>query len=699
MAVGSFQVGQRYTQSGSGYRLVRNLGEGRWQAEELATDRLSETTQVELLAAWSRGELVFANDTTTAPAADLARRARDAMAQDMFAQSYPEAKWAEARAKLVFLRELGDAPLTKSVVDPRIKEIWEDGKLWRGGRVLTKMPPFSTVARWRQMYRSAGNDVRALIARVGGSTVGTIDPLVEEMLEDAIDLLYMTPERATLAEVREHVRGLVAKANVGRLEGHKLKAPEYDTVKRRVAQITPYDRCRARYGLRIANIRFRAAGQGAPSESPLARACMDHCRLDVVVVDDDSWLLLGRPWLTLVLDESTRYILGYYIGFEEPSNVSVMRAMRHAIMPKADFLGRFPTLVHGWDAWGPAQTLVVDNGLEFHGETIRNGADRFGTVVQFCPRRKPWFKGKIERLFGTINSSLLATIPGKTFSNILEKGDYDPAKHAVLRLTTFREILATWIVDVYHQQPHRTLGCSPAQAWAEKIQAVDRWLPANSLVVDSAFSKREHRRLTHKGIEYDSLFYNGPELRHMREQHGENIEVEIRVMDDDLGSIIVVAPGGTELVRVAAIDAQYAKGLTRWQHGVCKRYQRRLCDDESLQVTLFDAKARIRELIRADMGLINRSSRKRQARFNESTGMPVSPVPEVSALATTAEASLAVPATAAPPASPTPKHVTPKSPPKPSPPAAPTAVFTLTDDDDLPDFGSRRISPTKELAA
>jgi putative transposase len=138
------------------------------------------------------------------------------------------------------------------------------------------------------------------------------------------------------------------------------------------------------------------------------------------------------------------------------------------------------------------------------------------------------------------------------------------------------------------------------------------------LAVDSAFSRAEKRRLTHKGIEYDSLLYNSQDLRVIREKFGSEIDVEVRVMDDDLGSLVVVVPGGEQLVRVPALEIEYAQGLTRWQHRICKRHQRRLYDDTAKVIELYDAKERIRRLIADDMGWNkNRKSRKRHARFME----------------------------------------------------------------------------------
>ncbi|WP_159084639.1 hypothetical protein [Dongshaea marina] len=74
-----------------------------------------------------------------------------------------------------------------------------------------------------------------------------------------------------------------------------------------------------------------------------------------------------------------------------------------------------------------------------------------GINIQYNPIKKPWLKPFIERSFGKINSSLIINIPGKTFSNIVEKEDYNPQKNAIVRFSTFLELFHKWIVDIYHQ--------------------------------------------------------------------------------------------------------------------------------------------------------------------------------------------------------------------------------------------------------
>jgi putative transposase len=616
MVIGSFCVGQRLSISNQMHRISRDLGNGLLAMEDIATGRVVERQIADLLNEWQRGNVIIGDRMAPIDESALSR-AIDRAHLDAFQQSYSDEQRDHARTKLVYVTRLEAFPRTDEVMTLIINEVWSDKKLWKNAPALKKAPHYTTVARWIRSYENAGRDIRALVERHAdkGNTSARVHPLIQTMVDDLIQTRFLTRERPTLKAMLKDLKGMVALANATRLPSERLNVPTYNFLKTRVKELNPYDVCCARYGKPYADLKFRVAGRGVTAERALARACMDHTRMDVFVVDERTGLPLGRPWLTIIIDEYTRYVLGYYLSFEDPSSVSMTRALRHAIGVKTTS----SDIKSPWDAWGVMETLVVDNGMEFHARALEAGAGCYGITVQFCPRRKPWFKGKVERFFGTMNTGLLTNIKGKTFSNIYLKGDYDPAKHAVLTLETLRKVTRIWIADVYHQEKHSVLGCPPAQAWQEAVATIDRYLPPSSIAVDSAFSQSSMRRLTHKGIEFDVLFYNCPELGVMRERYGSEIDVEIRTHDDDLGSIVVVAPDGKTLLRVPALDADYAYGLTRWQHEVCKRFKRRVWEDDAREISLLDARDRIRALIQQDMQLTFRKSRKKQQRFVQSS--------------------------------------------------------------------------------
>lgn len=616
MGIGALQVGQRLTLGDAQKRIEKQLTDGTWVLQDLATGAYIERTAESLLQAWNVGDLKFRE--TRVPEGVRARSHEFNNAEsDSYRSNYPDDAWNKAKERLIFVRRLMNIPITPPTMTRVIEDVWMDETNWKSVKRPDKAPSWRTVAIWISRYRSAGKDIRALIDRVAdkGNRKPRYPEELVQFVDDIVETFYLTIERPSEIETLEEVRGRIKKENMARPEVRRWAVPGLAMLRGRIGQIPAFDRFAARYGLPAARLKFRGAGAGADAQRPLARALMDHCRLDTFVVDESTGLPLGRPWLTLIIDDYSRYVLGYYIGFDEPSNVSAARAIRNAIAPKVGCQFSVPRTENVWDAWGLFEVLVVDNGLEFHGETVERGCEAYGIKIQYCPRKKPWYKGKIERYFRTQNQKLLSSIPGKTFSNIFERGDYDPSKHAVLSLSTLREVLHLWVVDYYHQRDHRVLHMWPAQAWKEGLVDVDRYLPPTSTMLEFAFSKADSRKLDKDGVEYDSLFYQSQDLVRLRERLGSELDVEVRVMDDDLGWIMVVAPDSREIIKAPAVKQDYANGLTRWQHKVCKRYRKRLYEREDTDLDLWEVKQRIRALIMQDMRLIRRGSRQRQKRM------------------------------------------------------------------------------------
>jgi putative transposase len=121
------------------------------------------------------------------------------------------------------------------------------------------------------------------------------------------------------------------------------------------------------------------------------------------------------------------------------------------------------------------------------------------------------------------------------------------------------------------------------------------------------------------GIEVDYLFYNSPTLTDLRRRLGENLDVEIRVDDANLGKIIVLAPDTGEPIEARAINSQYAEGLSRWQHKVCRRFAHQHRGRESRTASdspeaYLEAKLQIAERIREGF-LTGHLSGKRVARY------------------------------------------------------------------------------------
>jgi putative transposase len=224
----------------------------------------------------------------------------------------------------------------------------------------------TTIYRWLGIYDQSGGDIRSLIPnwhKRGRNRY--IHPDVDQIVTAVIDELYLQRERRSVDDVYLEVLLRVEEVNHN-LTDEALQAPSRGTIHNRIQQLDTLEKMRARQGKRAARRALTQYGSMSRPDRPLMRVEIDHTPADIILIDAEDGLPLGRPTLTTVLDIATRYPLGYYLGFEPPSYLAVCEALSHAFKPKGDVRTQYGT-EHKWIAYGLPRTLVVDNGREFKG--------------------------------------------------------------------------------------------------------------------------------------------------------------------------------------------------------------------------------------------------------------------------------------------------------------------------------------------
>lgn len=393
--------------------------------------------------------------------------------------------------------------------------------------------------------------------------------------------------------------------------------PDRATVYRTVARIDAYEKMAARYGKRIADLKFEAFKQGVRPSRPLERVEIDHTKLDLFVVDPERGMPIGRPWLTCAIDVYSKMVLGYYMGFTPPSYLSVMQCLRHAVAPKSYVKKDYPSVVNSWDAHGLPETVVVDNGKEFHSTHFEDACLQLGILIQYAPVRRAWYKGSVERYFGTLNTGLLHQQPGTTFSDIFDKGDYDPKKNAAIDMKTLDEVLHVWIVDDYHRRVHRGIKKIPAVAWEEGIAKYPPALPPRRDELNVLLGMIKERTVSPSGIElHGGLFYNDEGLALLRRGMGKGDLAKVKYDPTDLSFIHVFDPGKGSYILVPAVDQAYTKGLTLWQHEIIKRTARKRVGERVDLAELGRAKQTVEELVKRGWARTKKNlTRQKQARY------------------------------------------------------------------------------------
>jgi putative transposase len=233
---------------------------------------------------------------------------------------------------------------------------------------------------------------------------------------------------------------------------------------------------------------------------------VDHTRADVLVVDQ-SGELLGRPWLTIVVDTYSRCIMGMHLGFDAPSSAVVCLALRHAILPKQYSSGY--ELRGIWGTYGLPQYLYTDGGKDFRSQHLEQVATELGIVL--CLRRKPSDGGIVERPFGTFNTQFFSTLPGYVSSKV-ETRSAAAESEACLTLMQLEQLLVRYVVDNYNQAIDARMGDQTRLGRWEAGRIAQ--LPLlGERELDMCLMRRDQRTVYRSGyLQFASLTYQGEHL-------------------------------------------------------------------------------------------------------------------------------------------------------------------------------------------
>jgi putative transposase len=254
--------------------------------------------------------------------------------------------------------------------------------------------------------------------------------------------------------------------------------------------------------------------------------------------------------------------------------------------------------VHSWDTYGLPELLVCDNAKQYYSASFDEACLQLGIVTQYAPVRHPYYKPSVERVFGGINTRLLHQTPGTTFSSISDKWDYDPKKNAVISMDVLERLLHNWIVDVYQRSHHRGIDDVPARRWEVGTKKFPPALPFSAKELNILLGHIEHRVISNSGIElFGGLYYNDSCLSALRVGAKKGQKFKIKYDPMDISIIHVYDSRTNDYLAVPAVDQDYTKGLTLWQHKVIKREARSTVEEYVDIVELSLAKDRIKKIV------------------------------------------------------------------------------------------------------
>ena len=600
------------------YMVVRRATGGSLVLEDVEDRNPVIMTDDELAGAVHRGEAELVDR-----AADDSRPGR--VEKPAF-DAFPEAEKAEARRRNAYVSGFlasTSAKRTQSGLEPIIANVAED--------IDDRSPPkWNTVYKWVRRFEEGG-DIRALLPnwRARGNRRPRLPEPIEAAIAEAIAEEYLTPQKKKMQRVVEHAQRKVLGLNDRMPYGARLEPPSREAVRSRIWRLNGKTVAAAREGRRFAEREYKLVEAAPPAEFPLETVEIDHTLLDLNVYDHDHMLLLGRPWVTIALDAYSRCIVGLHVGFEPPSWHSVSLCLRNALAPKENLVRSLTAVKNSWPCHGIPRRILVDNGADFHSRHLIDAAAQLGFDIKYAPVGCPWYKGKIERFFGTLNTQLAHTLPGATFSSPAQRGEYDAEGKAVVEFHELQEVLVKWIVDVYHATRHRSLAARPVDLWNEGVHRSGVRPFRSRSDLDVLLGLVFRRTVQRYGVEVGGITYNSRDLGCLLEERRGpgRVYVDVKVDPSNLGEVRVRDLQTDREFSVPARRPGYAEGLTLYQHRMIKKCaNRRLGDGRASEEDLIRARGELRDYIEAIIGAAGGKRRKGGKRLARTLGLGASPM-------------------------------------------------------------------------
>jgi putative transposase len=339
--------------------------------------------------------------------------------------------------------------------------------------------PLRTAARWAAQYRQQGlaglvrqpradrgqrHLPRELHQLIEGLALQKTKPSIAFIHRQAAAIApeqgWAVPSYATVYEI---VRALDPALVLLAQEGSKVYQQAYDLVHRRQAN--------------------------HPNEIWQA----DHTQLDLYLLDERGQP--ARPWLTVIEDDYSRCIAGYFLTFSHPNSLNTALTLRQAIWRKVD---------PRWRICGIPAVFYTDHGSDFTSQHLEQVSAELHIQLIFSTVGMPRGRGRIERFFQTVDQLLLCALPGYAPAGT-------PQTAPALTLASFETHFVRFLLDTYHQRPQRELAAPPQALWeasgflprlADSLEQLDLLL----------LTVAKPRCVQRDGIHFQGLRYVDPTL-------------------------------------------------------------------------------------------------------------------------------------------------------------------------------------------
>ncbi|MDE2400177.1 MAG: transposase family protein [Burkholderiales bacterium] len=182
---------------------------------------------------------------------------------------------------------------------------------------------------------------------------------------------------------------------------------------------------------------------------------------------------LGKPILTIAVDGALSMARAFYLSYHPAGLEATFMVLR-------DYVRRHGCL---------PRTLVLDNGKEFHSESLKLFCSLFGIDIRWRRRSMPRDSTLVERLLGVVESEVISSLEGNSIAlkdPRMLSSSHNPNKHIKWTLPALHGAIDHFLFEVHAKRIHPRFGVTPLDHEKRLIL--------------------EHGAREHRMVRYDKIF-------------------------------------------------------------------------------------------------------------------------------------------------------------------------------------------------
>ncbi len=290
----------------------------------------------------------------------------------------------------------------------------------------------STLYRWNKSYKEQGLKGLIYATRADKGT-----RKIEPKIIDEIERLALMNKRNSIATIHRKITNYCKENNFD-IPSYKQI---YSVIKAMPKSVIDFSHQGEKYYQNKYDL-IQIRESSRPNEIWQA----DHTLLDIFILDQKG--NINRPWLTIIMDDYSRAIAGYFLSFDAPNAQNTALTLHQAIWNKNDT---------NWPVCGIPEKFYTDHGSDFTSHHMEQVAIDLKINLMFSKVGVPRGRGKIERFFQTVNQTFLEQLPGYINNNDTPSN--------LINFHNFEEKLRYFLIEDYNQKEHSTIHTTPISRW------------------------------------------------------------------------------------------------------------------------------------------------------------------------------------------------------------------------------------------